>query len=142
MTTYVLDSSVAFKWVVPELHTDKALLLRDDFRNGVIQLLAPDFFPLELLHALTKAERQKRINPAEASTFWLDIMTTCPILSPSLPLAAHACAIATKARIGTYDCIYVALAEQEKCELVTADDRLVKNLQAQYPFIRPLASFP
>ena len=142
MTTYVLDSSVAFKWVVPELHTDKALLIRDDFRNGVIHLLAPDFFALEVLHALTKAERQKRINPTEASTFWLDLITTCPVLFPSLPLAAIACAIATKAKIGIYDCLYVALAGQEKCELVTADDRLVRNLQALYPFIRPLSLSP
>ncbi len=133
---------MAFKWVVPEAHTDKALLLRDDFRNGAIELLCPDFFPLELLHALTKAERQKRINQTEASTFWLDIMTTCPVLSHSLPLAARACAIATKARIGIYDCFYVALAEQESCELATADDRLVKNFQVQFPFIRHLASFP
>ena len=142
MTTYVLDSSVAFKWVVPEIHTDKALLLRDDFRNGAIQLLSPDIFPLEVLHALTKAERQKRINPTEASTFWLDIMTTCPILSAYLPLAPRACAIATKAKMGIYDCLYVALAEQEKCKLVTADDKLVKNLQGQFAFIRALASFP
>jgi predicted nucleic acid-binding protein len=138
----VLDSSVAVKWVLIEALTDKARLLRDDFRNGVIQLLSPDFFPLEVLHALTKAERQMRINPTEASTFWLDIMTTSPVLSPSLPLASRACAIATKARIGIYDCLYVALAEQEKCELATADDKLVRNLQAQFPLIRPLSSFP
>jgi predicted nucleic acid-binding protein len=84
----VLDSSVGVKWVLIEALTDKAWLLRDDFRNGVIQLLAPDFFPLEVLHALTKAERQKRINPTEASTFWLDIMTTCPILRAALPLTS------------------------------------------------------
>jgi predicted nucleic acid-binding protein len=138
----VLDSSVGVKWVLIEALTDKARRLRDDFGNGVIQLLSPDFFPLEVLHALTKAERQNRINPTEASTFWLDLMTTCPVLYPSLPLASRACAIAAKARIGIYDCLYVALAEQEKCELATADDKLVKNLQAQFPFIRPLASFP
>lgn len=32
-------------------------------------------------------------------------------------------------RIGVYDCIYVALAEHEKCELVTADTTLVRVLQ-------------
>jgi predicted nucleic acid-binding protein len=138
----VLDSSVGVKWVLIESLTDKARLLRDDFRNGLIQLISPDFFPLEVLHALTKAERQKRINPTEASTFWLDIMTTCPVLSASLPLAPRACAIASKAKIGIYDCLYVALAEQEKCEFVTADDKLVKNLQVQFPFIRSLASLP
>jgi predicted nucleic acid-binding protein len=54
---YVLDSSVAFKWVVPEQFSDKAQLLRDDFRNTVHDLLAPDVFPAELAHALTRAER-------------------------------------------------------------------------------------
>src|SRR5205823_3964169 len=55
---YVVDSSVVFKWVVPEADTDKALLLRDDFRNAVHDLLAPDVFPIEVAHALTRAERQ------------------------------------------------------------------------------------
>jgi predicted nucleic acid-binding protein len=36
----------------------------------------------------------------------------------------------------------VALAEREGCEFVTADDRLVRNLQAQFPFIVSLASIP
>ncbi len=70
------------------------------------------------------------------------MMKTCPLLSPSVPLAPRAYTIASVARIGIYDCLYVALAEQEGCEFVTADDKLVKNLQAQFPFIVPLASFP
>ena len=45
-------------------------------------------------------------------------------------------------RIGVYDCIYVVLAEQEKCELVTADTTMVRSLQPTFPFIRTLASFP
>ena len=45
-------------------------------------------------------------------------------------------------RIGEYDCVYVALAEQEKCELVTADATLVRALQPTFSFIRTLSSFP
>jgi len=41
---YVLDASVAFKWVVPEPDSDKANLLRDDFRNGIHELLDPIYF--------------------------------------------------------------------------------------------------
>jgi hypothetical protein len=52
---YVLDSSVAFKWSIPETDSDKALRLRDDFRAGVHELLSPDIFPQELAHALTRA---------------------------------------------------------------------------------------
>ncbi len=44
----VIDSSVAFKWVVPETSSGKALVLRDDFRNGSVELLAPDAFPIEV----------------------------------------------------------------------------------------------
>jgi predicted nucleic acid-binding protein len=58
---YVLDSCVAFKWVGPEADTDKALRLRDDTRAGLHELLAPDVFPVEVAHALTRAERQGRI---------------------------------------------------------------------------------
>ena len=57
-------------------------------------------------------------------------------------LLLRACAISSQEKIGFYDCLYVALAEREGCELITADDKLVKNLQAQFPFIVPLASMP
>ena len=42
------------------------------------------------------------------------------------------------ARIGVYDCLHVALAERERCELVTADERLMNSLLPFYPFIRYL----
>ena len=45
---YVLDTSVAFKWVVAGAHADKAIRLREDYRNGVHELLAPDIFPPRL----------------------------------------------------------------------------------------------
>jgi predicted nucleic acid-binding protein len=111
---YVLDSSVAFKWEVPEPFSDKANLLRDDYRNAIHELLAPDFFPLELAHALTRAERQGRIIVGEAKVFWTDAMTTVPVLHPSLALATRAIDISSQLRIGAYDCLYVAFAEREK----------------------------
>ena len=70
----VLDSSVGFKWVVPELHSDKALRLRDDYRNGLVELIAPDIFLVEVAHALTRAERQKRITPAQGALALADMM--------------------------------------------------------------------
>ncbi len=59
---------------------------------------------------------------------------------PDLLPRAHAIAEGTVASV--YDCLYVALAEREECELVTADDKLVKNLQATFPFIMSLSSLP
>jgi hypothetical protein len=42
---YVLDSSVAFKWVVVEAFTDKARKVRDESRQGLHELIAPTCFP-------------------------------------------------------------------------------------------------
>ena len=83
---YVFDSGVAVKVVVPETDYDKAIRLRNDFRAGIHQLLAPDILPGEVGHALTKAERQLRITVGESALLWQKIMATPPHLSPSLPL--------------------------------------------------------
>lgn len=139
---YVLDSSVALKWVLPEPDVSKAVQLRDDYHNGVHELLAPDIFPVETLHALTKAERRQRIAPANGWTLWQSLLADAPAMHSHLSLLGRAYQIASAARIGVYDCLYVALAEQEGCELITADGRLVASLQARFPFIRDLASLP
>lgn len=94
------------------------------------------------MHALTKAERQKRISANQGGILWADVMATCPQLAPYLPLIPRAYDIASQLRIGIYDCLYVALAEQEKCELMTADDKLLKNAQPQFPFVRHLSTLP
>ena len=48
----------------------------------------------------------------------------------------------SQARIGVYDCLHVALAEREGCELLTADVRLVRAPRPMYPSIVPLSSLP
>jgi predicted nucleic acid-binding protein len=140
--TYTLDSCVAIKWLMAEPDSATALRVRNDFAAGRLELIAPDVFPVEVAHALTRAERQGRITPAQGRTHFQDFVTTLPVLQPSLPLLARAYALSSQYRVGVYDCLYVALAEREGCELVTADDKLVKSLRPHFPFIVQLASLP
>jgi predicted nucleic acid-binding protein len=97
---YVLDSSVALKWVPPEPDSPKARQLRDDYVNQIHELLTPDVFSLEIAHALTRAERQGRIVVSHAAIFWADILTTSPRLEPSGLLIPRAIQISSAARIG------------------------------------------
>jgi predicted nucleic acid-binding protein len=138
----VLDSSVGFKWVVPELHSDKALRLRDDYRNGGVELIAPDIFLVEIAHALTRAERQKRITSAQGALALADGISTQPQLFGFIALLPRAYQISSHRNVGVYDCLYVALAEREACDLVTSDDRMLRSLQPHFPFILSLASLP
>ncbi len=127
--------------MVPEADTDKAILLRDDFNNGIHELLAPDILPIEAAHALTRAERQKRITPVQGAVLLKDLVRNLPQLHAYLPLLTRAYDISSFYRIGVYDCAYVA-AERENCMLVTSDGKLIKNLQKDFPFIVSLAALP
>ena len=139
---YVLDSGVAFKCLVPEADTARATRLRDGYLAGTHELLAPDVFPTELTHALTRAERQGRVTPIQGAQLFRDMLTTLPVLYPSLPLLPRAYVLSSLHRQGVYDCLYIALAEREGCELVTADDKLVKKLRTHFPFLAPLDALP
>ena len=43
--------------------------------------------------------------------------------------------IAIETRQAVYDCIYLALAESDRCELLTADDVFARRVRPIYPFI-------
>ncbi len=110
---YVLDSRVALKWVLPEADSGKAIRLRDEYRNGIHELLAPDIFPSEIANGLASAERQKRIQTGESAIFLNDILSAAPALHHSSPLLIRAMEIAVSTKQAVYDCIYLALAEAE-----------------------------
>ena len=130
----VLDTSVAVKWALPEPDSPKALILRDEFVAKIHELIAPDTFPLEVSQVLVRAERRGLLKPGEAKLKIADVFSTSPDLHAYLPLLARAIEIATAARIAVYDCVFVALAERENCDLVTADVKL-KNALPNAPIV-------
>jgi predicted nucleic acid-binding protein len=139
---YVLDSCVAVKWFLAEPDSAMAIQLRDEFNQQIHDLLAPDVFPVEIAHALTRAGRRGLIQPIEGSQHLSDLLAYLPTLHPSLALLPRAYEISSQARIGVYDCLYVALAEREGCDLLTSDSRLMNSLRPAYAFITSLASLP
>lgn len=86
---YVIDSSVAFKWSVKEVDSDKADAILNDYLASIHELHAPDFFPVELAHSFTRAERQRRITQTDGALFFKTQLNTLPVLHffASRPLA-------------------------------------------------------
>jgi predicted nucleic acid-binding protein len=140
---YVIDCSSAFPVYVAEPLTKKATALRDAYLNGLHELIAPDFFPIEISNALIISERRNRIAKGDASRLFLEFLKQLPVLYPVWPdLLPRAHAIAESSIASVYDSLYVALAEREGCELITADKRLVNSLVKQFPFILDLDTMP
>jgi hypothetical protein len=48
---YVLDASVGIKWVIVEPDSNKAIRLREDYRNAIHELLAPESFTIECAYS-------------------------------------------------------------------------------------------
>ena len=114
---FVLDSSVGFKTLVAETDSVKAQQLYDNYRKGIHELLAPDVFPVEVAHSITRAERQARITPAQGARLLTDILNRLPQMYPSLPLFPRAYAISSSARrdhltIGKADPLISVLIEE------------------------------
>lgn len=135
----IVDANVAVKWfAADESHVEASSRLRDVGRD----LLAPDFFLVEVANVLWKKTRRGEFTPAEASAV-LVLLEGGPVqLVASAPLVAAALELATELDHPVYDCIYLALAVREGDALVTADRRLFDKISASRlsPHVRWVAA--
>lgn len=124
MSQYVVDASVAAKWFVNEEHSAAAGRLRKVDH----ELIGPDLLPVEVGSALLKKVRRGELSAAEGES-GARLLTLLPIrLQAALGLLPSAWAIANRYTCSLYESIYVALAVEADCELVTADRKLFDML--------------
>jgi predicted nucleic acid-binding protein len=126
MSRLVLDACVALKTVLVEPDSDVAHALIEDFANKIHDLIAPDILPVEVGHALTRAERQGVIDKGESRILFDQFLDRCPRLFSYDHLIDRSLELSSELRIGVFDCLYVALAENENCKVVTVDRRFLE----------------
>jgi len=139
---YVLDASCAVKLQLQEQDSDKVNRIIQNVRAGRDELLEPDFFFTECGHVFFKAERNKKIAAGDARKMIQALIAENPMIYESTPLLPRAAAICQHVRKSLYDCVYMALAEREYAQMITADMKLWKAAQADYPYVLDIASFP
>ncbi len=126
---FVVDASVAVKWVLPEPGSDRAGTLLTAVADGRIRILTPDICVAEVTNVLWKrCHRRNELTPRQARQAQALLMDALPTPTPSADLASTALDIALMFGHSVYDCLYVALAELDGCPLVTADRPLVRAM--------------
>lgn len=120
MSGFVVDASVAVKWLVDEQDSEQAVKLLD----GDLTLAAPDLIYAEVANALWAIARRGNIGAADVRDA-LDVLSDAPLMVPSstkqlMPAAARLVGDLDRP---VYDCMYLALAIQEQRPVVTADRR-------------------
>jgi predicted nucleic acid-binding protein len=138
---YVLDANVATARVLAYPHSTNAIRFRDDYRKQIHELISPSTFLGEVASALTKAERQKIIKTGEARRLLSIVLGAAPVFVPYEPLTYEATDISSRTRSSFYDCLLLTLAKHENCEVMTGDEKFVRNVQQQYPFVRSISTY-
>lgn len=125
MTAFVVDASVATKWVVPEPYSDKAQLLL----NGPA-LTAPAHWQAEAVNIVWGLVARGRWKPDEALAASA-MLIEAPV--EPVPLGKHlrrALDLSLRFHNTVYDTLYVALAEAAGIPFVTDDHRLLRKMRA------------
>jgi predicted nucleic acid-binding protein len=132
--TLVVDASVAVKWVLPETGSERAAALRADDDD----LIAPSLVCAEVGSAIWRVALRGDVPATEAREQLEIAIAHYRQIIPLEQLADAAIALAIRLRHPIYDCFYLALAERERCGLITADARLIAAAQREGIDLRAL----
>ena len=124
MNTLVVNASIVVKWVVEEDSTPEALVLRQKAR-----LIAPDLLVAECANILWKKVQRGELLKAEAIVAARLLQGAELELLPMRSLFEAATRMSIEIDHPAYDCVYLVLALQRKCQFVTADERLLHKLR-------------
>jgi predicted nucleic acid-binding protein len=115
---WVVDASVAAKWLAPEPDSPSAEALLDD------ELFVPDLLFAEVGNILWKKQQRGEMD-AGATQVGARWLLQVPLqVHESASLLTDALALALRLQHPAYDCFYLALALRIDVPLATADRRL------------------
>lgn len=121
MTGYVLDTSVVCKWFSDRNESD--LENAQDLRRGILEgdysITIPDLLFYELSNALrfNPGLSSEEVNEAVEAVFQLEF----DVRNISADLATNAVKLAYSFNVTVYDACFLALAQNERKMLITAD---------------------
>jgi predicted nucleic acid-binding protein len=117
----IIDASVAFKLIVDEAASEEAIKW-----IGQAELVGPALIHCEVGNALWKRVRKGELaEDAQIADRLADLDHLIRTIDET-PLVSRALRLAIELAHSVYDCIYLALAEADDDELLTADGRFIR----------------
>src|ERR671939_23304 len=142
MGNLVVDSSVAVKWFVIEPYSTESRRILDAYQNGLLSFLAPDLINAEFGNIIWKKHLFQGLAASDAQNVLDKYRQLQFTFIPTAELLEDAYKIAVRHRRTVYDALYLALSVRENCQVVTADEKLVNAVRANFPNLIWLANWP
>ncbi len=136
----VIDASVVAKWFIDEEYTGEALKIREDYKNGVVDLWSTQLMPFEVMNALRYNPEfsQKDVEKA-ANALSRYRIALYPLLND---LREPCVRSALKYGITVHDASYVALGQILNKELYTADEKLLAKIGKDEEAVHHIREYP
>lgn len=136
--TLVVDASVAIKWVLPEPESEAALRMQEEYQDEKLDLVAPYLLIPEIGNALWKQVKRGDLAVHEAQRCFQQLQRDSPILLDSAEVNISALHLAMAHGRTFYDSLYLAWALEQRCDLVTADEKFFRAMRPAFPCVRLL----
>ena len=137
----VPDASVVSKWLLPEVDSDQARRILDLYQDDKIDLCAPPLLIPEVSQVLTKRTRRGEITGAQAKTAFEYLLLNAPVPVENYSILQSAFHLSVAHQASYYDCLYLAVALEQRCDMVTADARFYNALRPAYSCVKRLDLF-
>lgn len=124
---FVIDTSVAVKWFMPEADHDTAVALLETKAT----FLAPDLIFTEFASAMQKKIKLGESRHDQANEGCASLPGLFAAITPTLLLFQRALDIGVTIAHPVQDCIFLACAEQEGVPVVSADRKLIAKASGQ-----------
>jgi predicted nucleic acid-binding protein len=138
----VIDASLAVKWYLDEAWADEAEALLIEYEGDIV---VPDIFISEVIGALVRRanmDKAMRSDSAAAMARFQALFDTgsiTAIRSPP-PAVVRAATLALNLGHPLKDCLYLALAMELECDLVTCDERFAAKAKEVWDQVRVLGA--
>jgi predicted nucleic acid-binding protein len=126
----VIDASLAAMWAVPEVYSNQALALANQWAQEHTRLIAPCLMLTELTNAFYKRVVRREVDLATGIAALHVVLEFAIEIREEPGLHSRAMELSHELkRPTTYDCHYLALAEIHNCELWTGDERFYNSVK-------------
>ena len=138
----VFDASALIKYVIDEEETLIVEQIVDALLNDdEAMIYVPDLLFIECANILWKKVRRGEVDAKTAEKEVSDLTSIELDSTPTADLMTRALQLACAHGISAYDACYLALAERLSVPLLTADDRLIRQLAGTPYLVLSLSAF-
>lgn len=138
-----VDPSLALAWILQEVHTTPALRLLTAWEQDRVQRLVPALYASECANTLYQKTKRGVLTVTDALRGLDDLLIAVAVVPVDASVARRALQIsAVLGARAANDSFYLAVAEQQLCELWTGDRGFYDAAHPHFPFVRWVEDAP